>query len=124
MFASAVTIILSIFFMGLVTAMVVLKYRQVYQKMEATRSLDVIEMKNNQGYDPKWGGIICSFFPLNIILIPLYIPMLLMRSARLNESILKLQYSVMVTFYTIIALAVSILGTPLMFLKLIGNQIY
>jgi len=57
--------------------MFILRYLNVQTNIEAIRRMDRIKLKNTQGYDPVYGAITMTFFPINIIILPL-LPFLLM----------------------------------------------
>mmetsp|Transcript_41412 Transcript_41412/g.63179 ORF Transcript_41412/g.63179 Transcript_41412/m.63179 type:complete len:148 (+) Transcript_41412:46-489(+) len=73
-----------LFLFSFMIAMFVLRYFHVWQNIEATRRIDVIKLKNTQQYDPLYGCITMSYFPINVFLLPLLLPILLIKSDRLN----------------------------------------
>ena len=77
------------FFTGFLISMFVLRYFYVQLNIEAIKRIDIIHKKNSLSYDRLNGAITMTFFPINILLLPLYIPLLLIKSERLNDTILK-----------------------------------
>jgi len=53
-------------------------------------------MKNHLGYDPIIGSITSTFFPINIIMLPLLIPVIIVKNKKLNEMVNKMQYAGMI----------------------------
>mmetsp|Transcript_41396 Transcript_41396/g.63100 ORF Transcript_41396/g.63100 Transcript_41396/m.63100 type:complete len:249 (+) Transcript_41396:329-1075(+) len=78
------------FLFSFMIAMFVLRYFFVWQNIEATRRMDIIKLKNSQQYDPLYGCITMTYFPINVILLPFILPIMLIKSDRLNQSILQL----------------------------------
>lgn len=53
-------------------------------------------MKNHLSYDPIIGSVSSTFFPINIIMLPFMIPVILVKNKKLNEMINKIQYAGMI----------------------------
>lgn len=104
--------------------MFVLRYKHLWKNIEAIRRMDIIKLKNTQSYDPVFGAITMTYFPINLILLPFLVPLILLKSERLNDSILKLQYLLMSTLYIVLAIVVAIPVMPLLYFKIIVNAIY
>lgn len=81
-------------------------------------------MKNFTRYDPLLGAISLTFFPINIIVAPLIVPLILMQNKRASDFFLKMQYSVMMVMYSMAAGVVIVFLIPVLVAKVIGNSIY
>lgn len=112
------------FFGSLLIAMFVLRYQHLWTNIEAIRRMDIIKLKNSQSYDPTFGAITMTYFPINILLLPFLLPLMALKSDRLNDSILKIQYFLMVIIYCMLAIIIAIPVLPLLYLKIIVNNIY
>jgi len=47
-------------------------------------------MKNHLSHDPIIGSVTSTFFPINIIMLPMMFPVLIVKNKKLNEMINKL----------------------------------
>ena len=79
-----------LYFLGFLITMFVLRYIKVYKSIEAEKRKDIIQLKNVLNNDLVYGAITMSFFPINIILLPFMVPLLMMKSERANDNILKI----------------------------------
>ena len=66
------------------------RYKFVYQNLEAFRRMNIIRLKNTNSYDKLYGGVTITFFPISIIMLPFIIPVVVFKSERLNDFILKI----------------------------------
>jgi hypothetical protein len=89
-FALSIGFICKTFFGSLLISMFVLRYHHLWKNIEAIRRMDIIRLKNTQSYDPVFGAITMTYFPINIVLLPFLLPLMFLKSERLNDSILKL----------------------------------
>jgi len=65
-----------------------------------------------------------TFFPINIIILP-FIPFLLaFNSGRVNDFVLKFQYTLLIIFYCLLGLMFAIPTIPLLYLKCLINEAY
>lgn len=62
-----------------------------------------------------------TYFPINIILLPFLLFIILMKSERLNNFILQIQYFFLIICYCSVALVMVIPVIPLLYLKMIIN---
>jgi hypothetical protein len=104
--------------------MFVLRYFHVWKNIEATRRMDIIKLKNTQQYDKFYGAITMTYFPINIILLPFFIPLVLMKSERLNNFILQLQYFMLVIMYCVIALCLALPISIVLYAKIVLNSLF
>jgi len=114
----------SVFFFGFLSTMFVLRYVKVYKSIEADKRKDIINLKNMITYDPIYGGITMTFFPINIILLPFILPLIILKSERLNEFVLKAQYFILVVLYIGIGALISVPLAPFLYVKIIINSGY
>lgn len=84
----------------------------------------IIKNKKTASYDNQLGGVMLSFFPLNIFVLPFMIPIYFLHSKRISDFALKLQYSVMMAIYAAIQVLALLFLSPLLFLKMIANSIF
>ena len=88
MFILVFVFISQVFLISFLIGMFVLRYFHVWKNIEATRRMDIIKLKNTQCYDKHFGAITMTYFPINIILLPFIPALILMKSERLNNTIL------------------------------------
>ena len=86
--------------------------------------MNIIRLKNSSSFDLLSGGVTITFFPISILVLPFIVPVVLFKSERLNDFILKIQYAFMVLMYCSIAIVISIPVLPLLYMKCIFNAIY
>jgi len=110
--------------MSLLAAMFINKYKVVYTNLDAYRRFNIIKLKNSVSYDRFVGGITLSFFPINFIVLPFIIPIVLLRSKRASDFLLKIQYVFMILYYCAIAAVLIIPSVPVIYLKVITNSIF
>jgi hypothetical protein len=53
-------------------------------------------MKNHLSYDPIIGAVTSTFFPINVIMIPAILPLIIIKNRKLNEMANKAQYAGMI----------------------------
>mmetsp|Transcript_11820 Transcript_11820/g.18203 ORF Transcript_11820/g.18203 Transcript_11820/m.18203 type:complete len:108 (-) Transcript_11820:1047-1370(-) len=83
--------------------------------------MDIIKMKNNVQFDPLIGGVTMTFFPINVVLLPFIFFVILFKTERVSDFILKIQYTYMILMYCLLGFAVSMIIAPLLYLKSIIN---
>mmetsp|Transcript_11802 Transcript_11802/g.18131 ORF Transcript_11802/g.18131 Transcript_11802/m.18131 type:complete len:181 (-) Transcript_11802:656-1198(-) len=110
--------------MGFLSTIFVLRYVKVSKSIEADKRKDIIKLKNVIDYDPVYGAITMTFFPINIVLLPFIIPLLVLKSERLNDTVLKLQYFILIVFYIAMGALISVVLTPFLFIKVALNAVY
>ena len=81
-------------------------------------------MKNSVAYDKFVGGATLTFFPINILVLPFIVPIIFLRSARLSDTLLKLQYVVMMLMYCVIAMTFVVPVSPILYCKVAANAIF
>ena len=71
-------------------------YKSIYENKKAIRLGRILEMKNNLSFDPIIGAVTTTFFPINVIMLPLMLPVIIVKNKKLNEMVNKLQYACMI----------------------------
>jgi len=66
-----------LFLFSILISMFIFRYKAVWKSIEAKRRTDIIKLKNSQQYDPQFGAISMSYFPINLILLPFLLPIYL-----------------------------------------------
>lgn len=56
-------------------------------------------MKNELSFDPIFGSVGSSFFPVNIFMLPFSLIVILSKNKKINETLNKLQYFVVLMIY-------------------------
>ena len=120
----AASFIAKILLFSFLVAMFVLRYFHVWQNIEATRRMDIIRLKNSQHFDPLYGCITMTYFPINIILLPFVVIVLVLKSERVNNSILQMQYFLLVIAYLFVAVALTVVLVPLLYFKIVANSVF
>ena len=100
------------------------KYKFVWTNLDALRRMNIIKLKNTNSYDKLYGGVTITFFPISIIMLPFVIPVVVFKSERLNDFILKIQYALMILMYCLLGFIISIPIIPMLYMKLIMNAIF
>ena len=80
----------NILLLSFLVAMFINRYKFVYKNLAALRRMNIIKLKNSSSYDPINGGVTITFFPVSIFVLPFIIPVVLFKSERLNDFILKI----------------------------------
>jgi len=122
-----ITIFVYVFYILLLSflvAMFINRYQYVYVNIDAIKRMDIIKLKNSNSYDPIYGGVTITFFPISVIVLPFMIPVVAFESERLNDFILKLQYALMMFVYSLMAMVIALPVLPLLYIKAIINAIY
>ena len=117
-------VVFRIMLFSLLIAMYVNKYLRVSQNLVALKRYSVLRMKNSISYDEQLAGIVCSFFPINILMTPFIIPLVILRSKRMNDFLLKLQYTLMCSIYAGVMGVFSLIVVPLLYVKMLSNSIF
>ena len=99
-------------------------YIRLYNNINFMKRSNIIIQKNSSSFDRVIGAITITFFPINFILPPFIIPLLTMKSRRLNDIILKFQYTLLVILYLITSLFVLIACFPVVYAKTVINSGY
>ena len=113
-----------VLFLSLLAAMFINKYKIVWRNLDAYKRFNIIKMKNSISYDKFIGGCTLTFFPLNILMLPLIPPIIALRNPRASDFVLKIQYVFMMVTYSILAGAAIIPMTPILYIKSVANSIY
>jgi hypothetical protein len=110
--------------MSLLVAIFINRYRQVWSNIDAIRRMEFINLKNTKSDDPIIGAVTMTFFPINVILLPFIIPVVVFKSYRVNDFILKIQYFTLVLIYASLGLMLAMVVIPLLILKSLANNFY
>jgi len=100
------------------------RYKIVYKNLDAYRRFIIIKLKNSVSYDKFIGGVTITFFPINLIMLPLATPIIILRSKRASELLLKMQYVIMIIMYCFLAFLMVIPATPVLLLKVYTNAFF
>jgi len=111
-------------FMSLLAAMFINRYKIVWKNLDAYRRFIIIKLKNSVAYDRFIGGVTITFFPINLIMLPLSIPIILFRSKRASDILLKLQYVIMILLYCCLACIMIVPASPILLVKNYTNAIF
>jgi len=82
--------VFKILLMSLLAAMFINRYKIVWRNLDAYRRFIIIKLKNSVSYDKFIGGVTITFFPINLVMLPLSIPIIILRSKRASDILLKL----------------------------------
>lgn len=109
---------------SLLAAMFINSYKRIWQNLDAYRRFSIIKQKNSVAYDKYIGGVSLTFFPINIVMLPLSLPIILLRSAKASDFVLKIQYMIMMLLYCILACVMVVPATPILYIMTIANSIF
>jgi len=82
--------VFNILLLSFLVAMFINRYKYVWQNIDAIRRMEIIKLKNSNSYDSLYGGVTLTFFPISVIVLPFVIPVVVFKSERLNDFILKI----------------------------------
>lgn len=100
------------------------RYKFVFRNLDALRRMNIIKLKNSASFDKIYSSVTITFFPISIILLPFIPAVIAFKSERLNDFILKIQYTIMMLLYAFLAVFLSIPILPLLYAKSVVNAIY
>ena len=123
-FITVFVYIFKILLLSFLVSMFINRYKFMWQNIDAIRRMEIIKLKNSKSYNELYGGVTITFFPISLIALPFLIPIILLKSERMNDFILKIQYSLMIVMFCIIAIILSIPLLPLLYIKCILNAIF
>jgi archaellum component FlaF (FlaF/FlaG flagellin family) len=109
--------------LNLLIAMFSNTYQRIYENKNAIRLKRILDMKNRLTYDPMIGSVTSTFFPINILMIPFMIPVIIVQNKKLNEMINKLQYAALIFFQAFVILILQFILFPIMYVKMVLNSI-
>ena len=123
-YITAFIYIFKVMLISFLVAIFINRYEQTFINIDALRRMNIIRLKNSSDFHPFYGAITITFFPISILMLPFLIPLLLFKSERLSNFVLKLQYSAMILMYVFLGLLCSVVIIPLLYLKSLINSIY
>mmetsp|Transcript_624 Transcript_624/g.717 ORF Transcript_624/g.717 Transcript_624/m.717 type:complete len:184 (-) Transcript_624:66-617(-) len=98
-------------------------YTEIYLNRNAIRLKRILEMKNRFSYDPIIGSVTSTFFPINIVMLLFMYPVVVVKNKKFNEMINKLQYGLLILFYSVAIFFLQVFLAPFIYAKLILNAI-
>ena len=113
-----------ILLISLLAAMFINRYKTVYVNLDAYKRFTIIKLKNSVSFDKFIGGVTLTFFPINIIMLPFSVILASLRSKRASDILLKVQYSIMMVLYSLIAGILFIPMAPVLVIKIYANSLY
>jgi len=116
--------VFKILLISFLVAMFINRYQYVWSNIDAIRRMDIIKLKNSKSYNEVYGGLTNTFFPISIPILPLILPMILFKSERMSDVVLKFQYTIMILMYCLIAVFLAVPFLPLLYMKCLANAIY
>ena len=116
--------IFNILLMSLLAAMFINRYKIVWSNLDAYRRFIIIKLKNSVSYDKFIGGVTITFFPINLVMLPFSIPIIILRSKRMSDILLKFQYVIMIVLYCIMACTMIIPASPILLVKVYTNAFF
>ena len=116
--------IFNILLMSLLAAMFINRYKTLWSKLDAYRRFIIIKLKNSVSYDKFIGGVTITFFPINLVLLPFTIPIIIFRSKRMSDILLKFQYIMMIVLYCLMACMMIVPSSPILLIKVYTNAFF
>jgi len=110
--------------LSLLAAMFINRYKIVWKNLDAYRRFIIIKLKNSVAYDKFIGGVTITFFPINLIMLPFALPIIMLRSKRASDILLKLQYVIMIVLYCILACIMVVPASPILLVKVYTNSVF
>jgi len=121
---SMLVFIFNILLLSFLVAMFINRYKFVYRKLDALRRMNIIQLKNSASYSPLYSSVTITFFPISIVLLPFIPAVIAFKSERLNDFILKVQYTILMLMYSFLACILVAPLVPLLYFKSVSNSIY
>ena len=90
LFITVFVYVFNILLLSFLVAMFINRYKYVWQNIDAIRRMEIIKLKNSNSFDNLFGGVTITFFPISVIVLPFVIPVVVFKSERLNDFILKI----------------------------------
>lgn len=100
------------------------RYSISFNNLESDKRMEIIKLKNSSSFNRWYGAITITFFPISLICLPFIMFLIVFKSERLNDFVLKIQYACMILMYCFIGGAISTLLLPILYMKTIANQLY
>lgn len=89
-FITVFVYLFNILLLSVLIAMFINRYKVVYVNLESLKRMNIIKLKNSSSYDELYGGVTITFFPVSIMVLPVIIPVVVFKSERLSDFILKI----------------------------------
>ena len=109
---------------SLLAAMFINRYKTVWSNLDAYRRFMIIKLKNSVSYDKFIGGVTITFFPINLVMLPFSIPIIIFRSKRMSDILLKFQYVIMIVLYCVMACIMIVPASPILIFKVYTNAFF
>ena len=90
LYITAFVYIFNILLLSFLVAMFINRYKFVYKNLAALRRMNIIKLKNSSSYDNISSAVTITFFPISILVLPFILPVVIFKSDRLNDFILKI----------------------------------
>jgi len=84
--------------------------------------MEIIKHKNISAYDAEQGALTMTSFPVNLVTLPFIVSLISMKSERLNNTVLMVQFYMLVTFYMSISTIFLVAIIPLLYCKIVLNS--
>ena len=110
--------------LNLLIAMFSNTYQAIYENQNAIRLKRILEMKNHLAYDPVIGSVTSTFFPINIVMLPMLVPVLVVQNRKLNEMVNKLQYAAMIVLQISAISLFQVILSPIVYAKMVLNSFH
>mmetsp|Transcript_12415 Transcript_12415/g.19423 ORF Transcript_12415/g.19423 Transcript_12415/m.19423 type:complete len:294 (+) Transcript_12415:896-1777(+) len=123
-FASSFIFLFQVSLVAFLIAMFINRHRTLSKNIDAVRRFDTISLKNSSRYDKTYGGVTITFFPINILMLPFLLPVVLFKNPRLSEFVLKMQYGFMMFLYFLVSFIFAFPLSILLYIKALINSIY
>ena len=104
-------------------AMFINRYSFIWGNLDALKRMNIIKLKNTSDYNPLYGALTITFFPISLLILPFIPLVVILKSERLNEFILKMQYGIMVFLYCMLGIVCSIPMIPFFYAKCVCNTL-
>lgn len=113
-----------ILLLNLLIAMFSNTYQAIYENQNAIRLKRILGMKNHLSYDPVIGSVTSTFFPVNVVMLPLMLPVVVVKNRKLNELVNKLQYASMIVLQITAITLFQVILSPIMYVKMVLNSFH
>jgi len=88
-FIAFFAILFNILLLSFLVSMFINRYKYVYRNIDALRRMNIIKLKNFSSFDEIIGGVSLSFFPVNVFLLIPMVGVVVFKSERLSDFVLK-----------------------------------
>ena len=82
--------LINIMLLSFLVSMFINRYNNSFVNLESVRRSNIIKLKNSNCYNPHYAALTTTFFPISFVCLPFMIFLVIFKSERLNDFVLKI----------------------------------